>query len=58
MCQSTVSEVKYSMWKYYLVSCAMSFKTRNIHVWHYVFTKNGIINTELDNIINERINTI
>lgn len=32
----------YRMWKYYLLSCAGAFRTRKIHLWQIVFSKEGI----------------
>ena len=32
----------YRMWKYYLLSCAGSFKARRNHLWQIVLSKNGI----------------
>lgn len=32
----------YRMWKYYLLSCAGSFRARKNHVWQIVFSKNGV----------------
>jgi len=32
----------YRMWKYYLLSCAGSFRARNNQLWQIVFSKNGI----------------
>jgi len=33
----------YRMWKYYLLSCAGSFRARNLHeLWQIVYSKNGI----------------
>ena len=29
------------MWEYYLLSCAGSFRARNIQLWQFVFTKYG-----------------
>lgn len=31
----------YRMWKYYLLSCAGSFRARNIHLWQYVLSPEG-----------------
>lgn len=36
------SERFYRMWKYYLLSCAGSFRSRRIQLWQIVFTKNGV----------------
>jgi cyclopropane-fatty-acyl-phospholipid synthase len=32
----------YRMWKYYLLSCAGTFRARCLQVWQIVFSKNGI----------------
>lgn len=32
----------YRMWKYYLLSCAASFRVRNIQLWEIVFSKHGV----------------
>lgn len=32
----------YRMWRYYLLSCAGSFRARNIQLWQVVFSKNGV----------------
>ncbi len=32
----------YRMWRYYLLSCAGSFRARNIQLWQVVLSKNGI----------------
>jgi len=32
----------YRMWKYYLLSCAGSFRARNNQLWQVVFSKNGV----------------
>lgn len=34
----------YRMWKYYLLTCAGSFRARYIQLWQIVFSKNGILN--------------
>ncbi len=33
----------YRMWKYYLLSCAGSFRSRHIQLWQIVFSKRGIV---------------
>jgi cyclopropane-fatty-acyl-phospholipid synthase len=33
----------YRMWKYYLLSCAGSFRARKIQLWQIVMTKTGVI---------------
>ncbi len=32
----------YRMWKYYLLMCAGIFRSRYLHVWQIVFSKNGV----------------
>jgi cyclopropane-fatty-acyl-phospholipid synthase len=34
----------YRVWKYFLCSCAGSFRARNIQLWQLVLSKNGILN--------------
>jgi len=34
----------YRMWKYYLLSCAATFRSQTTQLWQIVFTKNGIKN--------------
>lgn len=34
----------YRMWKYYLLSCAACFRSRQIQLWQVVFSKNGVPN--------------
>jgi cyclopropane-fatty-acyl-phospholipid synthase len=36
------SETFYRMWKFYLLSCAGSFRARNIQLWQIVFSKHGV----------------
>lgn len=36
------SERFYRMWKYYLLSCAASFRCRNNQLWQIVLSKNGV----------------
>ena len=36
------SERFYRMWKYYLLSCAGIFRSRNIQLWQTVFSKKGV----------------
>jgi cyclopropane-fatty-acyl-phospholipid synthase len=38
------SERFYRMWKYYLLSCAGSFRARNIQLWQIVLSKKGVAN--------------
>jgi cyclopropane-fatty-acyl-phospholipid synthase len=33
----------YRMWKFYLLSCAGSFRARNIQLYQVVFSKNGVV---------------
>ncbi len=33
----------YRMWKYYLLSCAASFRSRQIQLWQIVLSKNGVV---------------
>jgi len=33
----------YRMWKYYLLCCAGAFRARNIQLWQFVLSKNGVI---------------
>ncbi len=40
--KSNYSERFYRMWKYYLLSCAGSFRARKNQLWQIVFTKQGI----------------
>ena len=40
--KSNYSEKFYRMWKYYLLSCAGSFRARNIQLWQIVLSKKGI----------------
>ena len=40
--KSNYSERFYRMWKYYLLSCAGSFRARKNQLWQIVFTKGGI----------------
>lgn len=40
--KSTYSEQFYRMWKYYLLSCAGSFRARKNQLWQIVFSKQGI----------------
>lgn len=34
----------YRMWKYYLLSCAGSFRARDIQLWQLILSKNGLLN--------------
>ncbi|MBT4349627.1 cyclopropane fatty acyl phospholipid synthase [bacterium] len=38
------SERFYRMWKYYLLSCAGSFRARRIQLWQIVLSKHGVAN--------------
>lgn len=40
--QPTYGDRFYRMWKYYLLSCAGSFRARHIQLWQVVFSKDGI----------------
>lgn len=40
--QEKYSDRFYRMWKYYLLSCAGSFRARNIQLWQIVLSKNGV----------------
>ncbi|HSX38265.1 MAG TPA: cyclopropane fatty acyl phospholipid synthase, partial [Chlamydiales bacterium] len=33
----------YNMWKYYLLSCAAAFRSRDIQLWQFVLSKNGVL---------------
>ncbi len=33
----------YRMWKYYLLSCAGAFESRNLQLWQIVFSKKGVL---------------
>ncbi|EHL29015.1 cyclopropane fatty acyl phospholipid synthase [Legionella drancourtii] len=35
-------EMFYRMWRYYLLACAGSFRSRNMQLWQIVFSKHGI----------------
>ena len=41
--QSQYPEPFYRMWKYYLLSCAGSFRARNIQLWQVVLSKKGLV---------------
>jgi cyclopropane-fatty-acyl-phospholipid synthase len=34
----------YRMWRYYLLSCAGAFRARNIQLWQWVLSKEGVLN--------------
>lgn len=40
--KTTYDERFYRMWKFYLLSCAASFRTRKNHLWQIVFSKGGV----------------
>ena len=40
--QHAYPEPFYRMWKYYLLSCAGSFRARHIQLWQVVLSKNGV----------------
>ena len=40
--QEEYGEQFYRMWKYYLLSCAGSFRARRIHLWQLVFSPRGV----------------
>ncbi|MBI2065690.1 MAG: class I SAM-dependent methyltransferase, partial [Candidatus Zambryskibacteria bacterium] len=40
--KSNYDEKFYRMWKYYLLSCAGSFRTRKNQLWQIVLSKKGI----------------
>ena len=42
--QGKLGEVFYRMWKYYLLSCAGAFRARDIQLWQWVLSKNGVQN--------------
>jgi cyclopropane-fatty-acyl-phospholipid synthase len=33
----------YRMWKFYLLGCAGTFRARTNHLWHFVFSKKGML---------------
>ena len=35
-------EQHYKMWKYYLLSCAGAFRARNLQLWQFVLSKEGV----------------
>ena len=41
--KSAYDEIFYRMWKYYLLSCAGSFRARKNQLWQVVLSKNGIV---------------
>lgn len=40
--KSTYPDPFFKMWKYYLLSCAGSFRARNIQLWQIVLSKKGV----------------
>lgn len=40
--KANYSETFYRMWKLYLLTCAGTFRSRNIQLWQIVFSKDGI----------------
>ncbi len=42
--KSSYDERFYRLWNYYLLSCAGSFRARNIQLWQIVFSKEGVRN--------------
>ncbi|OGZ64699.1 MAG: cyclopropane-fatty-acyl-phospholipid synthase [Candidatus Staskawiczbacteria bacterium RIFCSPLOWO2_01_FULL_40_39] len=40
--QSKYSETFYRMWKYYLLSCAASFRARHNQLWQIILSKRGV----------------
>lgn len=40
--KETYGERFYRMWRYYLLSCAGAFRARDIQLWQWVFSKNGV----------------
>ena len=41
--KSNCDEKFYRMWKYFLLSCAGSFRARNIQLWQIVLSKKGFL---------------
>jgi len=41
--KSNYNERFYKMWKYYLLSCAGTFRSRKNQLWQMVFSKNGVL---------------
>jgi len=41
--RSRYDERFYRMWKFYLLACAGTFRARINHLWHFVFSKKGIV---------------
>lgn len=40
--QDRLGEHFYRMWRYYLLSCAGAFRSRDIQLWQWVFSKQGV----------------
>lgn len=40
--KANYSERFYRIWKYYLLSCAGTFRSRDIQLWQFVLSKNGV----------------
>lgn len=40
--KSRLGDRFYRMWRYYLLSCAGAFRARDIQLWQWVFTRNGL----------------
>ncbi|PLZ04355.1 cyclopropane-fatty-acyl-phospholipid synthase [Burkholderia sp. WAC0059] len=40
--QAQMGERFYRMWRYYLLSCAGAFRARDIQLWQWVLSKNGV----------------
>ena len=40
--QNKYGDQFYRMWKYYLLCCAGAFRARNLQLWQFVFSKQGI----------------
>lgn len=41
--EAKLGERFYRMWRYYLLSCAGAFRSREIQLWQWVFSKQGVI---------------
>jgi cyclopropane-fatty-acyl-phospholipid synthase len=41
--QAEKGERFYRMWRYYLLSCAGAFRAREVQLWQWVFSKEGIV---------------
>jgi cyclopropane-fatty-acyl-phospholipid synthase len=40
--ESALGQRFYRMWRYYLLSCAGAFRARDIQLWQWVLSKNGV----------------